>query len=99
MLVRVKATGDTIELDLDKERPSRFDSKEAEIQWERATAKNALLFKEKVESGELIPEEVRRMIEEKTHRTPEEEEILKREKILATRKEKVPVQAFSAMFE
>ncbi len=67
----------------------RFDSKDSEIQWERATAKNALKFKEKVESGEFIPDEVRRKIEEKTQRTPEEEEILRKEKESAARKEKV----------
>lgn len=59
------------------------------MQWERATAKNALLFKEKVESGEFIPEEIRRKIEMKVNRTPEEEEILKRAKQLDKRREKV----------
>ena len=67
----------------------RFNSKEEEIQWERATAKLALKFKEKVESGDFIPDAVRRKIEEKLHRTPEEEAILKKEKQTAVKKEKV----------
>ena len=37
-------------------RPVKFDSKEAEIQWEKATATNALKFKTSVESGEYIPD-------------------------------------------
>jgi len=89
MWVHVKPTGDMLEINLDKDRPANFDSKEAEIQWEKATAKNALKFKQTVESGEFIPEEIRKKLEEKAVRTPKEEEILKKEKVLACRKEKV----------
>ena len=70
-------------------RPVKFDSKEAEIQWEKATATNALKFKTSVESGEFIPEEIAKKIAEKAQRTPKEEEILKKEKVLSVRKEKV----------
>ena len=59
------------------------------MQWERATARNALKFKEKVESGEFIPEEVRKKLEQKTERTKEEEDIIKRGKQIANRQEKV----------
>ena len=98
MWVHVKDTGDMLEINLDKDRPVKFDSKDAEIQWEKATAKNALKFKEKVESGEFIPEEIRKKIEQKAVRTPKEEEILKKEKVLACRKEKVRCVAFSRIF-
>ncbi len=77
----------------------RFDSREEEIQWERATAKNALKFKEKVESGEFIPDAVRRKIEEKLQRTPEEEAILRKEKQTAIKKEKVSRLRPEAKFE
>lgn len=89
MWVQVKGTGDMIEINLDKDRPSKFDSKEAEVQWERATAKNALKFKEKVESGLFVPDEIRRKLEQKVNRTPQEEEILLKDKQLSNRKEKV----------
>ena len=59
------------------------------MQWERATARNALKFKESVESGQFIPEEIRRKLEQKDNRTPQEEEILLKEKQMASRKEKV----------
>ena len=48
MWVQVKATGDVVEINLDKDRPISFESKDAELQWDRATAKNALKLKEKV---------------------------------------------------
>ena len=89
MWVKVKSTGDMIEINLDKDRPATFDSKESEIQWEKATAKNALKFKNKVESGEFIPAEIIKKIEQKVNRTPEEEEILIKQKQMATKMEKV----------
>ena len=46
-------------------------------------------FKESVESGHFIPEEIRKKLEEKIDRTPQEEEILQKEKQLQSRKEKV----------
>lgn len=77
-----------IEIDMDKDRPVKFDSKDAEVQWERATANNALKFKETVESGQFLPPEIRQKLEEKIYRTPQEEEILQKEKLLQSRKEK-----------
>merc|ERR1712156_795873 len=59
------------------------------VQWERATANNALKFKESVESGQFIPEEIRKKLEQKVNRTPQEEEILQKEKQMQSRKEKV----------
>ncbi|TRY68419.1 hypothetical protein TCAL_02503 [Tigriopus californicus] len=88
MWVQVKATGDMIEINLDKDRPVTFESKEAEIQWEKVTAKNALKFKDKVESGQFIPDEIRKKLEQKLNRTPEEEEILRKERELSNKKEK-----------
>ena len=89
MWVQVKATGDMLEINLDHDRPANFDSKEAEVQWERATAKNALKFKEKVESGVFIPEEILKKLNDKVERTEQEEEILKKEKKLSLMNEKV----------
>ena len=60
-----------------------------QVQWERATANNALKFKESVESGQFIPEEIRKKLEQKINRTPQEEEILQKEKQMQSRKEKV----------
>ena len=69
--------------------PFRFESKDSELQWERATARNALLFKEKVESGEYLPEAVMEKLEKKVNRTKEEEDLLRRRKEMDLRREKV----------
>ena len=66
-----------------------------QVQWERATANNALKFKESVESGQFIPEEIRKKLEQKINRTPQEEEILQKEKQMQSRKEKVSSNTIS----
>ena len=55
-------------------------------------------FKESVESGHFIPEEIRKKLEEKIDRTPQEEEILQKEKQLQSRKEKVSEIILSNIF-
>jgi len=52
MWVCIKATGELIEINLDRDRPYSFDSKDAEIQWDRASAINAITFCKAVESGQ-----------------------------------------------
>ena len=60
--MQVKTTGDLIEINLDKDKPPSFESQEQKIQWEMATARNAIKFKKQVESGEFIPPEIRRSV-------------------------------------
>jgi hypothetical protein len=67
----------------------RFGSRDEEIEWERISAKNALKFKEMVEGGHHIPDELRRKIEEKVDRSPAEEELLKKAKRAANKRDKV----------
>ena len=89
MWVQIKATSDSIEIELDKNRPTSFASKEAELEWDRASAQKALRFIDLVESGQYIPPEIVRKIEEKSVRTPEEEQILKQFLQESNRREKV----------
>ncbi|XP_040568761.1 uncharacterized protein [Lepeophtheirus salmonis] len=89
MWVEVKSTGDMIEINLDQDKPSHFESKEAELQWEKTTARNALKFKERVESGDFIPDEVRVKLEEKVNRTEEEDKILKKARQNSLKMEKI----------
>ena len=65
MWVKVKNTDDLIEINLDKDRPESFESNEAKIEWEMASARKALKFKKRVESGEFIPPEIKKKLEEK----------------------------------
>ena len=46
-----------------------------------------------MESGQFIPEEIRKKLEQKSNRTPQEEEILQKEKQMQSRKEKVNINA------
>merc|ERR1719509_627207 len=89
MWVKVKSTSDLIEINLDKEKPESFESKHAETEWEMATARNAIKFKNKVESGEFIPPEIRNRLLEKGALTPKEKEMLKKDEALQKRKEKL----------
>lgn len=68
---------------------SRWESNTQKIQWELATARNALKFKEQVEGGKYIPEEVRKKLEGQTELSEEEKEICKRAAILMKRRKKL----------
>jgi hypothetical protein len=65
MCVKVKNTDDMIEINLDKDRPESFESNEVKLEWEMASFRKALKFKKRVESGELIPPEIKKKLEEK----------------------------------
>ena len=81
MWVQIKATSDSIEINMDKDRPIQFESKAHEVEWDRVAAKNALRLKKLVESGQFIPPEILQKLEAKANRTPEEEAILKTSQI------------------
>merc|ERR1712029_1085236 len=87
--VKLVASGDLVEINLDRDKPARWESNTQKIQWELATARNALKFKEQVETGKYIPEEVRKKLEGQTDLTEEEKEICKRAAILTKRRKKL----------
>eukprot|EP00090_Calanus_glacialis_P028465 TRINITY_DN45713_c0_g1_i1.p1 TRINITY_DN45713_c0_g1~~TRINITY_DN45713_c0_g1_i1.p1 ORF type:complete len:482 (-),score=200.38 TRINITY_DN45713_c0_g1_i1:278-1723(-) len=89
MWVKVKNTDDLIEINLDKDRPDSFESNEAKIEWEMASARKALKFKKRVESGEFIPPEIKKKLEEKEKLSAEDRAVLDREKQLEKRKSKL----------
>ena len=92
MWVCVKQTGEFVEINLDRNRPISFDSKEAEVQWERASALNALKFISYVESDNFVPHEVRLKLEEKTSSTPEEQKFLESIRKSSLKQEKLKVE-------
>jgi len=69
--------------------PFIFSSGEEESNWESSTARNAASFKEKVESGKIVPTEIRKKLEQTENRTVEEHSMLEKEKFVANRLEKV----------
>ena len=58
LYVQVKGTEDMIEIDVDKNRPKNFASKEEANDWEEKTLRDILRFKKLVEDGKFVPEEV-----------------------------------------
>ena len=89
MWVEVKSTGDAVEIELDKNRPIDFQTKEQEILWEKESAKVAIRWKENVDTGKLIPKEVLTKIKNKLEKTPQDEAIISTEKEMANKREKV----------
>jgi len=89
MWVQIKATSDSIEINMDKDRPLSFESRADEVEWDRIAAKNALRLKKLVESGQYIPPEILQKLQSKVNRTPEEEAILKHNIEISNIKEKV----------
>ena len=90
-LILIYLLGDVIKLNLDKDRPEKFVSKEEEDNWEKASARNAISFKQKVDSGKVIPLEVKTKLEQKEDRSQIENEILDKEKYVARKNEKVKI--------
>ena len=88
--VEVAGTGDRVEIDLEKDKPS-FESVEEEAKWDKQSASDAIKFKKNVESGKHIPPEVLTRIKSKSVKTPQEEEILLKEKEMSNRREKVHI--------
>jgi len=87
--VKLVASGDLVEINLDRDKPARWENGQQKLQWELATARNALKFKKQVEGGLCVPEEVRKKLEEKTQLSKEEEEVLRQAAELAKRKKKL----------
>jgi len=87
--VKLKASGDLVEINLDRDKPERWESTAQKAQWELATARNAIKFKEQVESGKYIPEEVMKKLEGQTDLSPEEKEVCKRAAVLVKRRNKI----------
>jgi len=87
--VKLKATGDLVEINLDRDKPERWESNVQKVQWELATARNAIKFKDQVEGGKYIPEEVMKKLEGQTELSPEEREVCKRAAVLVKRRNKI----------
>ena len=90
MYVQVKGTEDVIEIDVDKNRPKSFASKQEANLWEEKTLREILKFKKLVKEGKYVPEEVVQRLEAKPNQTEEELEIIEKWKhVKLDRKEKI----------
>lgn len=80
---------DLIEIQLDKEKPERWESHDQKLRWTLSTARNASRLKEFVELGEYIPNELIEVLKTKSQLTPEEKNQLKKVSEQAARREKI----------
>jgi hypothetical protein len=51
--------GEHVGIKLDMDRPKSFESEKARNQWDWSTANNAMKLKARLESGEILPEQVK----------------------------------------
>eukprot|EP00088_Acartia_fossae_P064622 TRINITY_DN7957_c0_g1_i6.p1 TRINITY_DN7957_c0_g1~~TRINITY_DN7957_c0_g1_i6.p1 ORF type:complete len:477 (-),score=138.00 TRINITY_DN7957_c0_g1_i6:333-1763(-) len=87
--VKRKSTGDMIEISLDKEKPTVWQSERHKLSWNMAAAHNAMKLKKAVELGQFIPEELIQELKAKTELTEEEKQDLRRAAQLKIRREKL----------
>jgi len=76
--VKKRSTGDMIEIQLDKEKPDRWESHHQKLTWCLSTARNAVKLKQFVELGEFVPDEIVQNLKEKTILSKEDKEQLKK---------------------
>ena len=90
LYVQVKGTEEMIEIDMDKDRPQNFASKEEANDWEEKTLRDILRFKKLVEDGKFVPEDVVQRLQAKENKTEQELQIIERWKyVQLDRKEKI----------
>lgn len=68
--------GEYVGIKLDVDRPKSFESEKARTQWDWATARNAMKLKGQLESGEILPEQVKDLLDFNVHVPEDEKRIL-----------------------
>ncbi|KAL2729884.1 PC4 and SFRS1-interacting protein isoform X3 [Vespula maculifrons] len=67
--------GEYVGIKLDVGRPKSFDNEKARTQWDWTTARNAMKLKAQLETGEILPEQVKESLDFNIH-VPEDEKRL-----------------------
>ena len=75
--VKVKATGELVKINVDQDMPSEWENSQQALEWDLATARNAVRLQKQVGSGVFLPVEVVRALEQKVLLSPEEEEVIR----------------------
>ena len=63
----------------------KLSGNEAKLEWEMASARKALKFKRRVESGEFVPPEIKKKLEEREAMSEEDKAVQGKEKLLEKR--------------
>lgn len=66
-MIAITPGGQEFKIDINADKPTSFKNEKAKFQWQTDALKRAQEMKAKIESGELIPDGVKREIEERHH--------------------------------
>ncbi|XP_076245523.1 JIL-1 anchoring and stabilizing protein isoform X2 [Calliopsis andreniformis] len=75
-LLALTFAGEYVGIKLDMDKPKSFESDRARAQWEWTTARNAMKLKAQLESGEILPEQVKDCLDFNVHVPDEEKRLL-----------------------
>lgn len=75
-LLALTFAGEYVGIKLDMDKPKSFESDKAREQWEWSTARNAMKLKAQLESGEILPEQVKDCLDFNIHVPDEEKRLL-----------------------
>ncbi|CAK9831184.1 Hepatoma-derived growth factor [Anthophora retusa] len=76
VLLALTFAGEYVGIKLDVDKPKSFESERARAQWEWSTARNAMKLKTQLESGEILPEQVKDCLDLNVHVPDEEKRLL-----------------------
>ncbi|XP_012264964.2 PC4 and SFRS1-interacting protein isoform X2 [Athalia rosae] len=78
--------GEYVGIKLDVDRPKSFENEDARVQWDRAKAKTAMKLKTQLESGSILPEQVKDALDFNVHVDGDEKEISSKNAVLQDKK-------------
>ncbi|KAK9308321.1 hypothetical protein QLX08_001749 [Tetragonisca angustula] len=76
LLLALTFAGEYVGIKLDMDKPKSFESEKAQKQWDWSTARNAMKLKAQLESGEILPEQVKDYLDFNVHVPDEEKRLL-----------------------
>ncbi|XP_050482187.1 PC4 and SFRS1-interacting protein isoform X1 [Bombus huntii] len=76
LLLALTFAGEYVGIKLDMDKPKSFESDKAQKQWDWSTARNAMKLKAQLESGEILPEQVKDCLDFNVHVPDEEKRLL-----------------------
>ncbi|KOX70856.1 Hepatoma-derived growth factor-like protein 1 [Melipona quadrifasciata] len=76
LLLALTFAGEYVGIKLDIDKPKSFESEKAQKLWDWSTARNAMKLKAQLESGEILPEQVKDYLDFNVHVPDEEKRLL-----------------------
>ncbi|XP_021936355.1 lens epithelium-derived growth factor isoform X2 [Zootermopsis nevadensis] len=89
VLIAKTLSGHVVEIKVDQDRPKSFKNEKARVMWDEAVYRNALRLKSQIESGEFIPEDIKKQIKRNIQLKNEEKLILRKDRVMDRKKNKL----------